>query len=114
MGTRSADAFTIFQASNVVPDAFFVAKGWPAVFLRFQQEGFHGPYHRCLKEQSSCNAIIKLDRIVTFFPILLDPGQKIGCLPVTRVLCVMSVEVANAVRSIVVLSSIEKMADTAW
>jgi len=74
------DAFSIFEAADIVPDDFFIAKGRPAMALGFFQEFFHGATHGCREEMSTCHGIIKFNG----FFFLGNALEKVGRLPISR------------------------------
>jgi hypothetical protein len=84
------NTFSIFQATNMVPDNFFVTKGWPSVALGFLQECLHGSTNWSRKQVQACHGIIKFNRLLFLF----DTLQKVGRLPVSSSFGIVSVEVA--------------------
>jgi hypothetical protein len=74
----------------MVPDDFFVTKGWPSVALGFLHECFHGSTNWSRKQVQTCHGIIKFNRLLFF----LDTLQKICLFPVSTVFGIVSVEVA--------------------
>lgn len=82
MGPGRTDAFSICQASNMFPIAFFITEARPTVGAALLDEVVHGPSDRGGKQQFSSNTVVKLDwciRIVT----VLDIFEESCACPVT-------------------------------
>ncbi len=73
---------------------FFVPKGRPSVRLTFQEKVFHRPADGSSKQQISSHTVVEINWLVG---ILFHVLQKVSRLPVTSILSIVAVKVANSV-----------------
>ena len=88
----------VFQTTDIIPDNLLVTEGRPSVGLAFLQEIFQRSADGSLEEKLSSDAVIELDGKF----LVLETLDEVCGLPISCVLCVVSIKVADAVRSLVI------------
>jgi hypothetical protein len=93
VGTGSRDALSIIQATNVVPNDFFIPKAGPSMANGFFYECVHGPTNGSRKQVCSSYRIVKLDGLF----LLVNRFQKVGLFPVASMFGIVTIKVADTV-----------------
>ena len=94
MSPVNADGLSIAEAAHVVPDHFFISKRRPSMSLTLLYESLYCAASWSDEQGFPRHAVVIGHLTLSFY--LVDPVFGEG---VTGMLCVMSVETANAVRS---------------
>ena len=97
MSSRQAHRLPITEATHIVPNHFLVPKRRPAVGTTFHQKVLKGSATRRLEERLSRVGIVKGN-----FSGLLSIIDKLGSFKVAAVFRVVAIEVADAIRRLLV------------
>ena len=96
MSAINTNAFTIFETSHILPNYLLVSKTWPPMTSTLNHKILSCSTFWSYEQWLTCYWVIVSERLVYLFPHIFSPCQH-GSPSVSRVLCIMSIEVANVV-----------------
>lgn len=96
MGTSCGDAFSVFQATDVLPIDFVVTEWGPTVALALLKEFLHSSPNWGSEQQNPSDGVVELDWLFG----ILETLDKISSLPVSSILGVVLTSWWQVVRNI--------------